>query len=470
MYELGLGRAASQSGSSAPTIGQDGRAGQSGGNDTDSDAFDKAFARSGQEPPPRGLKWVKAKLSVAERQKVPEQLPVVTGAKDAFVFSFSDAIPKQEPPATTLDPEPVVEPIQFPPLVANFDGSARETAFPGELAAEGQSGELTQQINAQAQKAAAAGSEAEPRANADLFWTAPKPLATGLEVSAASAEVGTKGAAATTAGEELPTFKSRHVPRGDIIAAPPQGDHLAEQPQLGAQKGAMLASSNQSGFQGDGESGRGWNWFRAAGPASEQAATDAKADGDSQTRGATQSLSNTLAAPSEFQFVSHRGKPQGSPLDLGLTPLEAADTSLRLASTTAMSQPAATQPQVAQQVFAQIMVAVEQAKTNDIEITLDPEDLGKVRIVLSPKEGGYDITVIASREQTLDMMRKFGSDLSASFAALGYGHTDLNFESSGDESGGQERRPTDGQADSQPEHTDMPPQLHVMRGGLDLKL
>ena len=131
---------------------------------------------------------------------------------------------------------------------------------------------------------------------------------------------------------------------------------------------------------------------------------------------------------------------------------------------------AATTPQIAQNAFAQIVVAVDQAKTNNFEIVLDPEELGTVRILMTPKDGGYDITVIASREQTLDMMRKYASDLQNSFAGMGYSETTLDFQSSeNDESGFQ--RDDDGtlsQTGAEP-ITDEPQQL-VKLSGLDLRL
>ncbi|WP_461308302.1 flagellar hook-length control protein FliK, partial [Albidovulum sp.] len=66
-----------------------------------------------------------------------------------------------------------------------------------------------------------------------------------------------------------------------------------------------------------------------------------------------------------------------------------------------------------------------------VEITLRPEELGKVRITLSPHDSALAMTVQAERPETLDLMRRHIESLAQEFRALGF--TDLSFSfSSGD--------------------------------------
>ena len=87
------------------------------------------------------------------------------------------------------------------------------------------------------------------------------------------------------------------------------------------------------------------------------------------------------------------------------------------------------QPQVVTQ---QIAVAVSQTQSQDFEIRLDPEELGKLRIVLSPKDGGYDIMITADRDQTLELIKRNANELADQFEQMGYGGSTMSFASSQD--------------------------------------
>ena len=61
-----------------------------------------------------------------------------------------------------------------------------------------------------------------------------------------------------------------------------------------------------------------------------------------------------------------------------------------------------------------------------IEVALNPEELGRVSIVLNGREDGMHMTISAERPETLDMMRRHLSVLEAEFQNFGLG--DLSFD------------------------------------------
>ncbi|EEE36566.1 flagellar hook-length control protein [Rhodobacteraceae bacterium KLH11] len=55
-----------------------------------------------------------------------------------------------------------------------------------------------------------------------------------------------------------------------------------------------------------------------------------------------------------------------------------------------------------------------------VEIALNPEELGRVSITLNGREDGFHLTIATERPETLDLMRRHISILSAEFEKLGY--------------------------------------------------
>lgn len=74
------------------------------------------------------------------------------------------------------------------------------------------------------------------------------------------------------------------------------------------------------------------------------------------------------------------------------------------------------------------MAAVITAKPGGgrVEIALNPEELGKVSITLSRRDDGFHMVIAADRPETLDLMRRHISVLSAEFNDMGLG--DLTFD------------------------------------------
>ena len=81
----------------------------------------------------------------------------------------------------------------------------------------------------------------------------------------------------------------------------------------------------------------------------------------------------------------------------------------------------------ARSVAAQISEAMTKAAERSIDVILNPAELGRVRITLSPSDAGMVVNVAAERAETLDMMRRHSDILGQEFTDLGYGGTDFTF-------------------------------------------
>ncbi|WP_347311643.1 flagellar hook-length control protein FliK [Defluviimonas sp. SAOS-178_SWC] len=77
--------------------------------------------------------------------------------------------------------------------------------------------------------------------------------------------------------------------------------------------------------------------------------------------------------------------------------------------------------------------AVGQFPDRPVEITLSPEELGRVRLTLATHDGALTMMIQADRQDTLDLLRRNIGSLAQDFRDLGY--QDLSF------SFGQERDP-----------------------------
>ncbi|PIE12419.1 MAG: hypothetical protein CSA70_09720 [Rhodobacterales bacterium] len=82
-------------------------------------------------------------------------------------------------------------------------------------------------------------------------------------------------------------------------------------------------------------------------------------------------------------------------------------------------------------IAAQIADALGQTRTGQVELRLNPEELGQVRISLSPSEGAITMSIQAERAETLDLMRRHIAELTMEFEALGYDTITFEFGHSG---------------------------------------
>lgn len=82
---------------------------------------------------------------------------------------------------------------------------------------------------------------------------------------------------------------------------------------------------------------------------------------------------------------------------------------------------------------AQIAVAVASAPagTSSIELSLAPEELGRVTITLNRGEAGLSVVLLAERDDTMAMLRRHGEQLREAFTALDQGSVDISFAGGG---------------------------------------
>ena len=85
-------------------------------------------------------------------------------------------------------------------------------------------------------------------------------------------------------------------------------------------------------------------------------------------------------------------------------------------------------PELAASISHQMSEAMRNASDKPIEIALNPAELGRVRMVLSPSDAGVTLIILAERPETLDLMRRNIDDLAKSFADLGYEDISFSFE------------------------------------------
>ena len=137
-------------------------------------------------------------------------------------------------------------------------------------------------------------------------------------------------------------------------------------------------------------------------------------------------------------------------------------------------------PATARAVASQMVDALSNAQSKKIEIALNPEELGRVRMVLSTTDAGISVSIVAERPETLDLMRRHIGQLTEEFRNLGY--VDIRFDFSGDgtnsrfdessegRQGFTEMEPDNGSTNGQPgPETENSTRSPVLRG-LDMRL
>ena len=89
--------------------------------------------------------------------------------------------------------------------------------------------------------------------------------------------------------------------------------------------------------------------------------------------------------------------------------------------TTTESMPSRPQtPLLAQHVAQQLAVSLRQTSDRMTELSLDPAELGKVRMTVKAQDQTIVMTVLADRPETADLMRRHADILQQEFRALGY--------------------------------------------------
>src|SRR6056297_1599890 len=126
-------------------------------------------------------------------------------------------------------------------------------------------------------------------------------------------------------------------------------------------------------------------------------------------------------------------------------------------------------------VARQLAEATGLAPNGQLEVSLSPEELGRVKLTITPHDAGLAIAIQAERPETLELMRRHIDVLVRELADEGFASLSFDFGQGGGEAGrwfGGEESPGDlavvgqarGEADAAEEHA------AASRGGLDLRL
>lgn len=123
----------------------------------------------------------------------------------------------------------------------------------------------------------------------------------------------------------------------------------------------------------------------------------------------------------------------------------------------------------------QMAEALQRMSDRPVELSLNPKELGRVRLSIAATDAGLTVSVLAERQETLDLMRRHIHELAREFQDIGYGT--VNFAFSEGTSGGAAKQ-EDGAApdlkspaaqDEMIESDSKPLQL-VASEGLDIRL
>lgn len=94
--------------------------------------------------------------------------------------------------------------------------------------------------------------------------------------------------------------------------------------------------------------------------------------------------------------------------------------------------PATARADLAGHVARQIADVAHHMPARPVEITLSPEELGRVRLTVSTHESGIVLNIVAERPETVDLLRRHIGQLGQQFQSLGYESIAFSFSDGGD--------------------------------------
>lgn len=132
----------------------------------------------------------------------------------------------------------------------------------------------------------------------------------------------------------------------------------------------------------------------------------------------------------------------------------------------------ATQPLQASPVATQIAIQISGTRAKEIELRLEPEELGKVRITIQPRDMGLIVILNAERPETLDLLRKNADELLLELNEMEVGDASLQFTGDGaDESLNDEPTESEEKAgEVEGKKLSLMPQTVVEEDRLDIRL
>lgn len=110
-----------------------------------------------------------------------------------------------------------------------------------------------------------------------------------------------------------------------------------------------------------------------------------------------------------------------------LDPLEIASSTSWEPAANVASSPALNRAEIAAPVLRQIVEVLHKSPDRPIELVLNPEELGRVRMSMTTTDGGISVAILAERPETLDFLRRHIDLLGQDFKALGYENIAFSF-------------------------------------------
>lgn len=110
---------------------------------------------------------------------------------------------------------------------------------------------------------------------------------------------------------------------------------------------------------------------------------------------------------------------------------------------------------------SQIVQAIRLTPEGSVDVSLMPEDLGRVRLIMQSSEAGLQITVQSERQDTLDLLRKNVDQLRQEMGEAGFDDVSFSF---GDQTGRESQEtdePEGGQVPAAGDDPHQPPETHV---------
>lgn len=149
--------------------------------------------------------------------------------------------------------------------------------------------------------------------------------------------------------------------------------------------------------------------------------------------------STVYSAPMAVQSLASRqvsaGSVQSDRLQTQVTEVEleaeisgSAASNDRQATIQTSTHAVLSRPEMPRHIAAQMAQALRGPANGPVEITLQPEELGRVRMTITTSEAGIAINVAAERNETFEMMRRHAASLSKELISLGFESVDLSFE------------------------------------------
>ena len=154
-----------------------------------------------------------------------------------------------------------------------------------------------------------------------------------------------------------------------------------------------------------------------------------------------------------------------------LSVLPVAELDSKTAISTVSPQTPPSKPELAQVVIRQLAVVVPQVSDRPVEVLLNPEELGRVRMVMLGQDAQMVVQIHADKPETSDLIRRHLDMLAQDFQELGYSDISFSFSNQRENSQqSQDEISADTTPAIHPTNTPTAPHLLLPQSGLDLRL